>query len=118
MTTIEFDFKKTIKVSIKGHTDAAPEGEDLVCAGISALTVALACALQDAKSQGMIDMLAIDIKSGNTFIKAKPKAEYAPIVKVIFTTIFNGYDALSTSFPDYVSFRQKGVENALTNALR
>lgn len=112
MINIEYDFGKSIKLHIKGHANAAPYGEDIYCAGVSALTVALSCALKDAKSQGFLDVLKIDLKGGDTHIRAVPKKGHEALVATIFTTIFNGYDAMSMEYPEYVSFKPRGVEKS------
>ena len=107
MIKITYNLKKH-EVKIKGHANSAPMGEDLICAGISTLTVALSRALKEAKSQGLIDELTLDLDDGDTHVKAKPKEEAVPTVNTIFTTILNGYDAMSISFPQYVSFTPIG----------
>ena len=117
MIKIKHSFSNSLEVDIEGHSGAAPMGEDLYCAGISVLTVALACALKDAKSQGYIEELSLDVREGDTHIKAIPKVGFEPIVQTIFTTIFNGYDAMSISFPDYVSFQPRGVETPDNSAV-
>lgn len=105
MIKIIYDFDK-LDVKITGH-GGDKFGEDIYCAGVSALTIALACKLTDAAQQGMIKTNGLTIKmdEGYTHIKAKPVKEADFIVRTIFTTIFNGYDALSTSYPDRVSFK-------------
>ena len=54
MIDITYDFKN-FDLTVKGHANSAPMGEDLICATVSGLTVALSCTFKDAKSQGMID---------------------------------------------------------------
>ena len=104
MIKISYNQKKR-ELKVKGHSNDAPYGEDLICAGISTLTVALACALKDAKRQGFIEEdMIMDFESGDTHIKVKPTEGNEPIVDTIFTTILNGYDAMSISFPRNVSF--------------
>ena len=106
MIEITYDFKGT-ELFVKGHANSAPMGEDLVCATVSGLTVALACTLKDAKRQEMLDDLTIDLEDGNAHIKAVPKKGFERDVMIMFSTVFNGYDALSISFKDYVSFKPR-----------
>ena len=106
MIDITYDFKN-FDLTVKGHANSAPMGEDLICATVSGLTVALSCTLKDAKSQGMIDDLTLDFNEGDAHIKAVPTKGHERDVMIMFSTIFNGYDALSISFKDYVSFKPK-----------
>ena len=105
MIDIIYNFDK-LDVKIKGH-GGDKYGEDIYCAGVSALTMALACALTDAARQGLIRTkgLTIKMEDGDSHLRAKPTLEGEPIVRTIFTTIFNGYDALSVSFPEKISFK-------------
>lgn len=96
---------KNYEVKVKGHANCAPKGEDPICAGISTLTMTLSCALKQAKEQGIITDLDVEMTDGKTHIKAVPKEGYEENVRTIFTTIFNGYDAFSLDFPEYVSFK-------------
>lgn len=111
MINIEYDFPN-YEVTIDGHAGSKPKGEDIYCAGISSLTMALCCALKNADQQGMIDGLKLELEEGHSHIVAKPTKDCEPIVQTIFTTIFNGFDAMSVSFPEYVSFEQRGVEKS------
>lgn len=107
MIKITYNHKK-MELKVKGHANAAPAGDDLVCAGVSTLTVALACALKDAGNQGFIEDMILDVDAGDAHIKVKPKEGAEELLRVIFTTILNGYDALGISYPQYVSFTPLG----------
>lgn len=106
MIEITYDFKN-LDIEVKGHANSAPNGEDLICATVSGLTVTLACALKDAKRQGMVKDLTLDLNEGDAHIKAVPEKGHERDVMIMFSTILNGYDALSISFGDYVSFKPK-----------
>lgn len=104
MINIVYD-QKNMELKIDGHANSAPMGEDLVCAGVTVLTVALGCALQDAKTQGLLEEYVHEDKNGLMRIKAVPKEEYVGNIKIIFATILNGYDALGSTYKEYVTFK-------------
>lgn len=87
-------------LDVIGHAASAPAGEDLVCAGASTLTTALATTL--AEHSDWLILRNISLKEGNSRIKIIPKKKDEYKVRLIFGTILNGFQLLHQSFPDYI----------------
>jgi len=106
MIEITYDFKN-LDITVKGHANSAPMGEDLICGSVSTLAVTLGESLKDAKRQDMIEDLTLEFNEGDAHIKAVPKNGYERDVMIMFSTILNGFDALSHAFGEFVSFKPK-----------
>lgn len=83
-----------ITVDVRGHAGQAPKGEDVVCAGVSTLTVTLAEALSRVYAPGFKAVL----DDGAARIECRENKLTRPIVQTIFT----GFDMLAASYPDAV----------------
>lgn len=65
--------KGSIHMSIKGHAQAAPKGEDLICASATMLAYTVAQAVQFMQEQGKLQKKPkIRIKDGEAVIIATP----------------------------------------------
>jgi uncharacterized protein YsxB (DUF464 family) len=82
----------------EGHSTLNP-GNDIVCAGVSALSYALLGTLMNIKD------LKVDkeIKDGNMhiYVKSDTKAVHS-IANTVFTTIFIGLKQLQVTYPENV----------------
>ena len=82
----------------EGHAGLNP-GNDIVCAGVSALSYALLGTLMNIKD------LKVDkeIKDGNMhiYVKSDSKAVYS-IANTVFTTVFIGLKQLQVTYPENV----------------
>ena len=83
--------KRTVSLTADGHAGYAPSGQDIVCAGISALCVCLLIRF-GGKSE-----------SGHTEITytASTDAEYGEVIG-IFRTIVTGLRWMAATYPQYV----------------
>lgn len=79
-----------IRVTLCGHAGTAPSGDDLVCAGVSALTLTLADALKRANAPA----LHTDIEAGHARIECRADRHTRGIVR----TILCGYRLLADAF--------------------
>lgn len=86
------------KITVQGHANYAPIGEDIVCAGVSALEYALVASLEvtgDCGYEGRFD-------TDGDVIEAKHPS---PTVKSWFELIWRGIEAISEQYPDNVRVR-------------
>lgn len=88
-------------VSITGHAGYAEPGQDIVCAGISALGQTLLLSLEELTE----DHYNAIAGNGNLYIKFSTLSDRAKTLKECF---FIGCKAIAESYPDYV--RIVGVE--------
>lgn len=86
-------------ITVNGHAEYAPPGQDIVCAGVSALVYAAAAALE----QRAVHFIFQDDESGLT-LHARASEENADFVDGVFSTASAGFDLIAEQYPDYVTF--------------
>ena len=79
---------------VKGHAGYAECGKDIVCAGVSALCMALQKAL--TASNAVVQTMTAD---GELDIRA---TDYGGDVRVMFSMAVLGFNAIVSEFPDFV----------------
>ena len=82
-------------IPVSGHAGYAPAGQDIVCAGVSALTQTLIKSIEDLTSDKIkykISPGGVDIEYGNLSEKAK----------TLVDSFFVGNLMIADEFPDYV----------------
>lgn len=82
-------------IIVLGHAEYAPEGQDIVCAGVTALTQSLVKSIEDLtedKIEYEISSGKVDIKYGNLSGKAK----------TLVDSFFIGICMIVDEYPDYV----------------
>ena len=83
------------EIKIEGHAEYAPEGQDIVCAGVSALTQSLIASV-DALTY---DKLICDISAGNVVIQYGNLSERG---KVLLDSFLIGVAMTADAYPEYV----------------
>lgn len=92
-------------LTCEGHAEYAPAGQDIVCAGISALCGALEITLDNLQDMGRVQSLFCS--SAEAYFQAC--AETAPdsdAVRTAFDTVYNGLCRIEEAYPDYLQCRQ------------
>ena len=83
-----------------GHAGAADEGEDIVCAGISALTITAINSLED------IAKVEMHLHVGDGFASVrlckKQKEHKLSVAQVILKTVQRGFNDMAVSYPQYM----------------
>ena len=96
--------KGSIHMKVKGHANAAPKGEDLICASATMLVYTIAQAMTFYHEQGYLaEKPKIKIREGNASIHVVPKKEYFAEALHSFWVAQCGAHVLSKNYPDYVS---------------
>ena len=85
----------TLRLEAAGHAGYAPAGQDIVCAGASALMCALAGALDTLGAQGVQRTLS----AGHAAIAADDRAD----VRAAFTVAVTGLRQLAAAYPGHVA---------------
>lgn len=99
MIHARFVFKKSSLSSLEvaGHANSAPKGEDLVCAGVSAIVLGGLNALDDEHE--------IKIEEGHVLLRAiKAPSKHDAVV---LETIYRQLKSLAESHPQYVRLERK-----------
>ena len=99
MTKI-FYYPDEHRMEIKGHAGAGKAGNDIVCAGVSALTFALMNAATDDPE--LMTNVYISNDAAEIRVQCYPDEEHEPLCREMFKTILAGFEALADSYPDHV----------------
>lgn len=82
-------------ITVSGHAEYAPRGQDIVCAGISALTQALVKSIEgltNDKIEYGVSPGRVDIHYGNLSEKSQ----------TLVDSFFVGISTIASEYPDYV----------------
>ena len=82
---------------VKGHADFAPGGQDLVCAGVSAVVIGGINALKHPES------FEIFQESGLAVIKLKPKEEITNYDATVINTMLDQLETIQQSYGKYIT---------------
>lgn len=85
----------TIEINAQGHANAAPKGEDVVCAAATILIRTLAKTLEAA----VPDMVKTDVSDGKASISV---TGYDPVAAVIIETVCTGFRLLQEQYPEHI----------------
>lgn len=89
---------------IEGHAGSAPKGEDLVCAGISALGFAMLLAAGEDDYNAEI---VTDPDNGIMDVRCRPSGLYGrDHCAVMLETIAGGLELLADQYPEYITFER------------
>ncbi len=83
-----------VSIDVSGHANAAPKGEDVICAGVSTLLLTLCEALTRANVQDYDYRLG----EGDAHIEFQKNKASKPIL----FTVMCGFKFLADSYPQYV----------------
>lgn len=93
------------ELNIDGHANYAGPGIDIVCAGISALSYALAQTLIDFESS--VIKSHVILEEGSTSVKAEALTQHAGYeLNIIFEFAMNGYRMIAEQYPENVSIKE------------
>ena len=113
MITVRFYQKPSngsIHMTIKGHAEAAPKGEDLVCSAATMLAYTVAQAVQFMYENDNLKMEPkIHIKDGEATIIATPKEDAYAEVLHTFWVAQCGVHVLAHNYPQNVKLEHLKV---------
>ena len=82
-------------IEIRGHAGYAPQGQDIVCAGVTALTQTLVESLETLTG----NEIKYDMSPGRVDIEIKDPDEDA---QLLMDSFFVGAEMIADEFPEYV----------------
>lgn len=113
MTTIHMNWAD-LTLKAEGHAGQAEKGQDIVCAGISALTQALALRLVEDEKRGRLKLdLTIDSESGSLRARAEPRSGREEQTRAYYKVIMAGLKAIERQYPEYVKIGEVNVHGNL-----
>ena len=101
-------YKQYNRVTVRGHAGAGPEGHDLVCAAVSAITLTLAGNVAYMESQEAVRNVITELKEGNAEIQCTANRRYKDSVAQIFRAICVGFELLATKYPENILYEVRG----------
>lgn len=96
--------RKYHTLTVSGHAGAAPFGEDIVCAGVSALVNALGVEVQIQDKQGCLLHMDVTITPGHALITALPWPWARGKTTRAFDMTARGLAMMARDWPKHVSF--------------
>ena len=101
-------YRQHNRVTVEGHAGSGPEGHDLVCSAVSALTLTLAGTISFMKAQDAVYSEILKLEEGNAEIQCTPYRRYRESVEQIFRAICVGFELLSTKYPENIIYDVRG----------
>ncbi len=86
-------------LTVNGHAESAPEGEDLVCAAVSAI---LTGGFNTIKDEANFNM---ELNSGNAKLIARSD-DISEHDSVVIETIITSLDTIKESYPKYITIKK------------
>lgn len=96
------------QLTIEGHAEAAPKGEDIVCASVSAIWHTLAANAMCWKDHGYLMDLRMQEIEGYCKLSWVPRSRYRNILSTIAAAIVLGLEELANSYPEFIEFHRLG----------
>ena len=93
--------KEQAYLCIKGHSGYGKEGEDIVCAGVSSLAMALNKFIQDKD----YETFHISGQKGSSDFYVKMNERTSHEVKTAFRVVIKGIEAISEQYPENVAIQ-------------
>lgn len=90
---------------IRGHAGFAPKGYDIVCAGVSALSMALLEAVTIKVKRDSAACFSVEVNDGSFEIRVlgvKDKALSAEL-RSMFIMLISGLERIESDYPDYLN---------------
>lgn len=87
------------RIIIDGHAGYAPNGKDIVCAGVSTLAQTLIASIEELTE----DAIQYDIQSGWVEIKF---GKLSASAKLLIASFFVGVEMIADNYPDNVTLTE------------
>lgn len=101
-------YRQHARVTIQGHAGTAPEGCDLVCAGVSAIAYTLAANVEHLASMGKGRNPVIRLDPGNAEISLTPIYGSKLMLETILRAVCVGFELLAKQYPEAVHYEMHG----------
>lgn len=106
MTKITYD-RDDLSVISEGHTGYAKEGQDIICASVSTLMLALGSYADEMDKRGMLAIPpTIRYESGKSVVCIEPIAIYKREARMTFDAICAGFEWLAGNYDKHVRFNR------------
>ena len=103
MINVTYNRRETT-LTVKGHAQSAPKGQDLVCAAASTLAFTAAEALRDEAERFYPSVVQ---RPGELRITCEPASGSRKACRRLLDTIWVGFEILANEYPDYVRSKRE-----------
>lgn len=110
MTKIRMDWKR-LELIAEGHAGGGPRGKNIICAGISALTMALLNQLL-VDEQNRTEW-SMDEEAGYIRIRTDPPDNFRPRIRNYYEVIMTGLQAWAQAFPQNIRIEEDNGDGAV-----
>lgn len=101
--------RKDFSVSVIGHAQSGKKGNDLVCAGVSALVYTLAADVENlCADKKHVRRPKIELAEGEAFIQCEPIHGMNALTTVILDSVCTGFELLAKQYPKNVKYKIEG----------
>lgn len=108
MIKIVYDRKKHL-VTVNGHAQSAPHGEDLVCAAVSALAYTLAENVERmAKDKNKFRRAKTELAEGKAVVSLDAVHGFESVLTLVFDAICVGFEVIADKKPECVEYKVVG----------
>ena len=90
------------RLTVKGHANSAPRGEDLICCAASAYMYALQYNVEFLYDKGWMTDIYVRMDPGDTEIRCNPIEDKSHMTTMLFNWMSMGFFILEADHPDYV----------------
>ena len=106
MIRIKYD-SVSLMIEIDGHAGKAPQGKDIVCSAVSALTYTLVRAIEGMYNRDELNEIpTVRLESGDANISISPRFAFRKDARLIFDTICDGYELIAEDYPQHVEYER------------
>lgn len=104
MVKIRYD-PQAYRLTARGHAGSGDPGQDLVCAGVSALVLALREMLLRMEKKGQVQLKVLSTELGSAQFWCAPAPGCQEQLRCVFETVVSGMALMHCLFADYVQLR-------------
>lgn len=101
MIRVEYS-REGLWVSVEGHAQSGPFGQDLVCAAVSSLAVTLAESIRAMDKEGKLKNACRELGRGCARLGCEPKYRFRREAEAVFETVIRGLVCLGRVYPGFI----------------
>lgn len=106
MIRVEYS-RKGLWVSVEGHAESGPFGQDLVCAAVSSLAVTLGESIRAMEKEGKLKNARRELDAGSARLSCEPKYRFRKEAVAVFETVIRGLSCLGWVYPRFIVCREQ-----------
>ena len=96
--------RKKNSLRIEGHAFSGDAGQDLVCAGVSALAYTLAANVEQMRLKGQAQEIGVKMDKGNARIWCQAVTGCEDMVRRVFEAVCVGFEIMAENFSKNIAY--------------